>query len=70
MLSQKRRWLILSVLGLFFFMVIVDGSIVAIAIPQIAQSLNAATGTTTLIISVYLITICATLLLFGQFGDQ
>lgn len=70
MLSQNRRWLILSILGIFFFMVIVDGSIVAIAIPQISQSLNTATGATTLIISVYLITICATLLLFGQFGDQ
>ncbi|QEA31793.1 MFS transporter [Secundilactobacillus malefermentans] len=70
MLSRIRRWSILSVLGLFFFMVIVDGSIVAIAIPKVAQSLSISTGATTLIISIYLITICATLLLFGQFGDQ
>ncbi|WP_137597759.1 MFS transporter [Paucilactobacillus kaifaensis] len=70
MLSQVRRWSVLSILGLFFFMVIVDGSIVTIAIPDIARDLNVPTGETNLIISVYLITICATLLLFGQFGDQ
>lgn len=70
MLSQIRRWSVLSILGLFFFMVIVDGSIVTIAIPDIAKDLSVPTGEANLIISVYLITICATLLLFGQFGDQ
>jgi EmrB/QacA subfamily drug resistance transporter len=70
MQSPIQRWTILSVIGLFFFMVIVDGSIVAIAIPAIARDLSITTGATTLIISSYLITICATLLLFGQLGDQ
>ncbi|WP_225349637.1 hypothetical protein [Paucilactobacillus wasatchensis] len=65
MLSQIRRWSVLSILGLFFFMVIVDGSIVTIAIPDIAKDLSVPTGEANLIISVYLITICATLLLFG-----
>lgn len=70
MLSQIRRWSVLSIIGLFFFMVIVDGSIVTIAIPDIAKDLSVPTDEANLIISVYLLTICATLLLFGQFGDQ
>ncbi|MFL2028140.1 MFS transporter [Loigolactobacillus zhaoyuanensis] len=70
MQSAVKRWTMLAVIGLFFFMVIVDGSIVAIAIPDIARDLAITTGATTLIISSYLITICASLLLFGQIGDQ
>lgn len=54
MQSPIQRWTILSVIGLFFFMVIVDGSIVAIAIPAIARDLSITTGATTLIISSYL----------------
>ena len=34
-----KRWLILMTLGLFFFMVIIDGTIVVVAVPTIAQAL-------------------------------
>ncbi|WP_288531186.1 MFS transporter [uncultured Secundilactobacillus sp.] len=69
-MSQLRRWIILSTLGLFFFMVIVDGSIVTIAVPAISQGLNVSSGQVNLIIILYLVVICATLLTFGQLGDQ
>ncbi|MCF6418426.1 MFS transporter [Furfurilactobacillus rossiae] len=65
-----KRWLILSILGSFFFMVIIDGSIVSIAIPTIARDLSVSTNATTTIIGIYLITISALLLFFGQLGDQ
>ncbi len=68
--ARTKRWAILAVLGLFFFMVIVNGTIVTIAIPQISRQLAVATSATTLIVSIYLIVICATLMLFGQFGDK
>ncbi|MGV0168444.1 MFS transporter [Furfurilactobacillus sp. WILCCON 0119] len=65
-----KRWLILSLLGSFFFMVIVDGTIVSIAIPTISRDLAVSTNAATMIIGIYLITISALLLFFGQLGDQ
>ncbi|GEP18863.1 MFS transporter [Pediococcus argentinicus] len=69
-MTALRRWLILVTLGIFFFMVIVDGSIVAIAIPTIAGSLSVPTGSANLIIAIYLVVISALLLPFGQIGDR
>ncbi|MCI1987165.1 MAG: MFS transporter [Lactobacillus sp.] len=63
-----RRWLGVVILGLFFFMVIVDGSIVTIAIPAMSQALHVGTERVNLVISVYLVTISALLLPFGQLG--
>lgn len=65
-----RRWLNLTILGVFFFMVIVDGSIVTIAIPAMAKGLAIGTERVGLVISIYLVTICALLLPFGQLGEQ
>lgn len=64
-----QRWTILMTLGLFFFMVIVDGTIVSIAIPTIAQTVHVATAQATLLVSLYLVVISALLLFFGQLGD-
>ncbi|WP_125579290.1 MFS transporter [Lacticaseibacillus suibinensis] len=65
-----RRWLNLMILGVFFFMVIVDGSIVTIAIPAMAHGLAVGTERVGLVISIYLVTISALLLPFGQLGAQ
>lgn len=59
-----QRWTILMTLGLFFFMVIVDGTIVSIAIPTIAQTVHVATAQATLLVSLYLVVISALLLFF------
>ena len=69
-MTALRRWLILVTLGIFFFMVIVDGSIVAIAIPTIAGSLSVITESANLIIAIFLVVISALLLPFGQIGDR
>lgn len=69
-MSGLKRWLGLSVLGMFFFMVVVDGSIVTIAVPAMAMALKVGTAQVNLVISVYLITISALLLPFGQLGDH
>ncbi|WP_461226174.1 MFS transporter [Lacticaseibacillus suihuaensis] len=65
-----RRWLGVVVLGMFFFMVVVDGSIVTIAVPAMAAALGVGTAQVNLVIAVYLITISALLLPFGQLGDR
>lgn len=69
-MTEAKRWLGLGVLGMFFFMVVVDGSIVTIAVPTMAQALQEGTASVNLVISVYLITISALLLPFGQLGDR
>lgn len=69
-MGRLRRWLCLIVLGLFFFMIIVDGSIVTIAIPVLAQAFQIGTSQANLIIGIYLIIISALLLPFGQLGNQ
>lgn len=69
-MKKVRRWLCLIILGLFFFMIIVDGSIVTIAIPVLAQAFQVGTAQANLIIGVYLIVISALLLPFGQLGNR
>lgn len=69
-MTSIRRWLTLGTLGLFFFMVVVDGSIVTIAVPSISRGLKVDSAQVNLIIVSYLIVISATLLTFGQLGDQ
>jgi MFS family permease len=68
--TVTHRWLALSTLGLFFFMVIVDGSIVTIAVPAMAAGLHVPTSQINLVIAIYLVGISGLLLTFGQLGDQ
>lgn len=65
-----KRWLILMTLGLFFFMVIIDGTIVVVAVPTIAQALAVQPSQVNLLLTVYLTTISVCLLFFGQLVDQ
>lgn len=59
-----KRWLILMTLGLFFFMVIIDGTIVVVAVPTIAQALAVQPSRVNLLLTVYLTTISVCLLFF------
>ena len=65
-----KRWLILITLGLFFFMVIIDGTIVVVAVPTIAKDLAVSPSQVNLLLTVYLTTISVCLLFFGQLADQ
>ena len=49
-------------LGLFFFMVIIDGTIVVVAVPTIAQALAVQPSQVNLLLTVYLTTISVCLL--------
>jgi EmrB/QacA subfamily drug resistance transporter len=67
---QKNRWWILTAVGLFTFMATLDGSIVNIALPVISKDMHIMTNQAEWIVSIYLLTICALLLLFGKIGDN
>lgn len=66
---QKNRWRILTAVGLFTFMATLDGSIVNIALPVMSRDLKIPMNQSEWIVSIYLIMICALLLLFGKVGD-
>ncbi|CAI6032629.1 MFS transporter [Cohnella rhizoplanae] len=67
--TQKNRWLILVIINLFTFMATLDGSIVNIALPSISRELRLPVAQTEWIVTAYLMTICAAILLFGKLGD-
>ncbi|MFD1671148.1 MFS transporter [Agrilactobacillus yilanensis] len=67
---QKHRWLILTAIGMFTFMATLDGSIVNIALPVMSKDLAIPLNQVEWVVSIYLIVICALLLLFGKIGDS
>lgn len=67
---QKHRWWILAAVGLFTFMSTLDASIVNIALPVISKDLKVPMNQAEWVVSIYLIVICALLLLFGKLGDS
>lgn len=67
---QKNRWLILIAVASFTFMSTLDGSIVNIALPVISKDLNIPMNQVEWVVSIYLMTACACLLVFGKLGDS
>lgn len=63
-------WAALSALCLGFFMILLDGSIVNVAIPSMITSLHASLNEIFWVNSVYLLTFAVPLLLTGRLGDR
>lgn len=70
MMKVKKKWLILTVIGIMTFMGTIDSSIVNVALPVINRELQINMGLSEMVVSVYLITVCDFLLLFGNLGDR
>ncbi|GKT04105.1 hypothetical protein OKN36_16410 [Furfurilactobacillus sp. OKN36] len=66
---SPHRWLILAAVSFFAFMDTLDGSIVNVALPVISKGLNIPMNQAEWIASIYLVTICSLLLIFGKLGD-
>ena len=66
---NPRRWLALALLGTAFFMVILDGTIVYVALPAIADDLGFSAGGVQWVMSAYLLCSGALLLLGGRAAD-
>src|ERR1044072_4914599 len=70
--SVERRhnpWLVLVVLCLGFFMILLDTTIVNIAIPQMSEHLNASLSEILWIINAYILTYAVLLITAGRLGD-
>nr|WP_157023258.1 MFS transporter [Companilactobacillus ginsenosidimutans] len=67
---QKHRWWIMVAVSLFTFMSTLDASIVNIALPVMSKDMKIPMNQAEWVVSIYLIVICALLLLFGKLGDN
>lgn len=67
---QKNRWWILVSVAMFTFMSTLDSSIVNIALPTISKDLVVPMNKAEWVVSIYLMIVCACLLLFGKVGDS
>jgi EmrB/QacA subfamily drug resistance transporter len=65
----ERRWLILAVIGLAQLMVVLDLTIVNVALPSAQQSLGFSTGARQWIVTAYALAFGSLLLLGGRLGD-
>lgn len=65
----KKRFIILINVVLMTFMATLDGSIVNVALPDMAQKLSVSTEAIAWVVTAYLIVISASILVFGRLGD-
>jgi EmrB/QacA subfamily drug resistance transporter len=68
--NTKKAWLALSALCLGFFMILLDTTIVNVAIPRMLEDLNASLSDIIWVNSVYLLTYAVPLLISGRLGDR
>jgi len=67
---HDRRWLVLPVLCLSVFLVVVDNTIVNVAIPSLSKDLGASTTALQWIVDAYSLTFAGLLLAGGGIGDR
>ena len=67
--ATQRPWLVLGILCVGFFMVLLDGTIVNIAIPTLIHSLDATYDHVLWIIDAYMLVFSALLITTGRLGD-
>jgi EmrB/QacA subfamily drug resistance transporter len=67
--SERRRWIALAVLCLGQLMMVLDATIVNVALPSIQRDLHFSQGNLTWVMNGYLITFGGFLLLAGRLGD-
>src|SRR3954466_8415391 len=67
--SERRRWIALGVLCLGQLMMVLDATIVNVALPSIQRELHFSQSNLTWVVNGYLITFGGLLLLAGRMGD-
>ena len=67
---HRRRWAILAILSLSVFLVVVDNTIVNVALPTLSRDLGASTSELQWIVDAYSLVFAGLLLAFGSLGDR
>jgi EmrB/QacA subfamily drug resistance transporter len=67
--SERRRWIALYVLCVGMLMIVLDATVVNVALPTIQDDLGFSTSSLAWVVNAYLIAFGGLLLLAGRFGD-
>jgi len=67
---MRSSWLALIPIGLGIFMVLLDVSVLNVALPRIAEDFNAKTSDVQWILNAYTVTMVVLLVLAGKLGDM
>ena len=67
--SSRRRWLALAVVCLAQLMIVLDTTIVNVALPAVQRDLHFSQGNLTWVVNAFLVTFGSLLLLAGRLGD-
>jgi len=70
MSTHRRRWWILAVLCLSVLLVVIDNTIVNVALPTISRDLNASTTDLQWVVDAYTLAFAGLLLVGGNLGDR
>ena len=65
----KRKWVVLAIISCALFMIMLDVTIVNIALPRIMMSLNVSLSAIEWVINVYTLVFAVLLLTLGKLGD-
>jgi EmrB/QacA subfamily drug resistance transporter len=68
--ANPRRWLVLVVMNLTLLLIVMDNTIVNVAIPTIREDLGATTGQLQWIVDSYILVFAGLLLTMGSLGDR
>jgi len=68
--TDRRRWLTLGVLCASVLVVVLDGTIVNVALPTLATQLGASTSQLQWIVDAYVLVFAGLLMAAGSFGDR
>jgi len=68
--AHDRRWLVLAVLCLSVFVIVIDGTIVNVALPTMVRELGASTSQLQWIVDAYTLVFAGLLLAAGSLGDR
>jgi EmrB/QacA subfamily drug resistance transporter len=68
--NGKRKWWVMGVISLSLFMILLDVTIVNIALPHIMTALNVSLSSVEWVINVYVLVFAALLLTLGKLGDM
>src|SRR3712207_3799118 len=68
-MTDKNRWHALTVLCVGFFMIVLDATVVNVALPSIQEDLGFSQAALAWVVNAYLIAFGGLLLLAGRLGD-
>jgi EmrB/QacA subfamily drug resistance transporter len=68
--SHPRRWLVLAVMCMSLLLIVMDNTIVNVALPTIREELDATTGQLQWIVDAYILVFAGLLLTMGALGDR